>query len=245
MRNTALPSLLGQKLKTIRAEHGLTQDEFCAALGEKPSKIRDIESGRQRVNDEFLAKLVKRFPIDLNWLFDTGGFGGAGKPRIDPPDPGRPLGGDFVAGGEDFNLIRRYEVSASAGPGRLARSDSVVEQIAFSRTWLMRQHLAADLCGLLTADGDSMMPLIPNGALLLVDFRPDNLPRAGIYVVRLGDDVLVKRVIPLDRDVIGHPTRIMLESMNPAYAPHTIEGIEINAFKAIGKVVWWGYTVKE
>lgn len=61
------------KIKELRLSFGMTQDAFAAALRQKPSKIRDIEAGRQRVNDQFVSTLAETFLVDLNWLFSVEG----------------------------------------------------------------------------------------------------------------------------------------------------------------------------
>ena len=236
MRNTALPSLLGQKLKTIRADHGLTQDEFCAALEEKPSKIRDIESGRQRVNDEFLAKLVKRFPIDLNWLFDVGGFEGRHGNQIDAPARDLPAHGDFRFDGEEFAMISRWDLSVSAGMGLLPVEGGEKEALAFSRSWLLRNGINADLAVLVRIKGDSMAPTIPDGALVLVHAAEMVVEHEGIYAFTRDGAVYVKRLIPMSHDIDGRAAGLVILSDNMTYGPETVSGEAMNELRVVGRV---------
>jgi len=233
---------IGDRIRDLRKAAGLSRERFAEVLVEKPSKIQDVETGRQRVNDDFVAKLVAAFPVDLNWLFgrspQRGDVKSVGGIAVAPPRIDIPLAGHFRADGEEFSMIRRYDVMASAGPGRVAESEDVVGQIAFSRRWLLQRGLSADLCGLICADGDSMHPLIPDGALLLVDFRPETVVR-GVYVVRLHDDVLVKRLTAAE----GGPSRIVMSSANPNYPDRIIYGSELDDLHIIGRVAWWSMTV--
>lgn len=241
----ALPEI-GDRIRDIRKAARLSRERFAEVLAERPSKIQDVESGRQRVNDEFISKLVSAFPVDLNWLFGQSprrsDFKTVGGIAVTPPRIDLPLAGHFRSDGEEFSMIRRYDVLASAGPGRLAESEDVAGQIAFSRRWLRQLGLAADLCGLIHADGDSMQPLIPSGALLLVDFRPETVAR-GIYVIRLRDDILLKRLSAAETDPAGRPSRIVMSSENPQYPDRIVSGGELGDLHIIGRVVWWSMTV--
>lgn len=68
-------SMVGARIRLIRVHKGLTRDEFAHLLGVKPSKIQDIETGRQRVIEDFVCSLVSALPVDLNWLFTGRGWG--------------------------------------------------------------------------------------------------------------------------------------------------------------------------
>lgn len=227
---------LGKKFKVIRAEHGLSQDEFCAVLGEKPSKIRDIEAGRQRVNDEFVRRLILHFPVDLNWLFDASGFGGGHYPRIEPPDLGKPLAGHFTADGEDYSLVRRLDLSVSAGNGLEAVEHGETERMAFSRTWLIQQGLAADLCALVRVQGDSMAPTIPDGGLVLLNAAEKRVDKPGIYAFTREGEAYVKRLLPAHASVDGRARSVVVMSDNPAFAPLVLGDDAMNSLRIAGRV---------
>lgn len=227
---------IGAKIKELRTASGRTREAFAQLLGEKPSKIQDIESGRQRVNDEFLRKLIHHFPLDLNWLFDVNGFGGDGSPRIEKPDQSRPLAGHFNADGEDYSLIRRLDLSVSAGNGLVPVTDAVVERLAFSRTWLERNRLAADLCVLVRVKGDSMTPSIPDGALALVNCAERWSTAPGVYAFTRDGEAYIKRVAPLTIGRDGRPTGLVIAADNPDYPTETLTGPDLASYRPVGRV---------
>jgi phage repressor protein C with HTH and peptisase S24 domain len=227
---------LGPKLKALRAQHGLSQDQFCALLAEKPSKIRDIEAGRQRVNDEFLRKLIATFQVDLNWLFDAPGFAGRHGNRIDPPDPAKPVHGDFVFEGEEFALVERAELNLSAGTGLVPVDGSAGESIAMPRRWFLTNGVNSDLSVLVRVRGDSMAPAIPDGALVLLHAPELHLPVAGVYAFIRGEAAYIKRLIPVARRPDGRPASVVILSDNPAYQPETLSGAEMNDLRILGRV---------
>lgn len=226
---------LGPKLKAIRAEHRLTQDQFCALMDEKPSKIRDIESGRQRVNDEFLRKLIAHFPVDLNWLFDAPGFEDRQGARIAPPDSARTQRGDFAWNGEEFALIQRAAL-VSAGNGLMPVDGGAGESIALPRRWFMENRVVSDLSVLVRVKGDSMAPAIPDGALVLVHAAEMHLAVEGVYAFTRGDAAFVKRLIPVARHADGRPTSVVILSDNPVYPPETLSGPAMNDLRVVGRV---------
>lgn len=227
---------IGAKIKELRTASGSTREAFALLLGEKPSKIQDIESGRQRVNDEFLRKLIEHFQVDLNWLFDVSGFGGDGSPRIEKPDQSRPLAGHFNADGEDYSLIRRLDLSVSAGNGLVPVTDGIVERVAFSRTWLLRNRLTADLCVLVRVKGDSMTPSIPDGALALINCAERWSTTPGVYAFTRDGEAYIKRVAPLSLGRDGRPTALIIASDNPDYPTETLLGPDLAGYKPVGKV---------
>lgn len=209
---------------------------FALLLGEKPSKIQDIESGRQRVNDEFLRKLIEHFPVDLNWLFDVSGFSGAGYPRIEHPDQSRPLVSHFNADGKDYSLIDRLDLSISAGNGLVPIPEGAAERLAFSRTWMMRKGLSASLCVLVRVKGDSMEPTIPDGALVLVNCAERWSTAPGIYAFTRDGDTYIKRLAPMRIGKDGRATSIAIASDNPEYPPEVLSDSALKTFNPVGRV---------
>ena len=129
-----------------------------------------------------------------------------------------------------YTHVPRYTISASARDGVVSIDETTLDSIRFSRRWLAEQAFdGADLSAI-TVEGDSMEPLLNDGDEILVD-RSSRPFRDGIYVVRIGDVLLVKRVASAGAG------QLSLLSQNPAYPPVTMarEDMEI-----IGRVVWKG-----
>ena len=88
----------------------------------------------------------------------------------------------------------------------------------------------------LEASGDSMVPTIADGDHLLIDTSQNDPRRDGIYVIRLDDELLVKRVTvdPARRTVT-------ISSDNPCYRP--IESLPLAEIEVAGRVIWIGRRV--
>ena len=85
-------------------------------------------------------------------------------------------------------------VAASAGRGRAVAEERAVRHETFTAQMLRAAGVAPGRASLIDAVGDSMVPAILPGDRLLVDRDDVTITAAGIYVIRRGDDLLVKRV---------------------------------------------------
>lgn len=236
----------GLRLKSWRTNSGLSQRDLSEVLGVSQSYVGNIESGRSQPSRAFLQKLTERFSVSADWiLFGTGlptteraaGFEASSSGhRIDPPDLGKPMHGDFVYGGEDFSLIARRDLSVSAGTGLAPVDGEVAESMAFSRSWLLRNRISPDLAALVRVRGDSMAPTVPDGALVLVNFAERTVAAEAIFAFIRDDEAFIKRIAPLDRSKTGKPTSVAILSDNPAYQPTVVAEEAMNGIRIIGRV---------
>lgn len=86
------------------------------------------------------------------------------------------------------------------------------------------------------AEGDSMEPLIADGARVMVDTRDTRL-REGIFAFRVGDELRVKRLRRLGSDAIE------LLSENPRYEPEVLAEDRLRDFAILGRVLWVATTI--
>jgi phage repressor protein C with HTH and peptisase S24 domain len=131
--------------------------------------------------------------------------------------------------------VVRVAVRASAGPGAIANEELARPYFAFEPRWLraLTESPPSQL-SVIRVEGDSMAPTLNDGDDILVDLRDGHERlRDGIYVLRVDDALLVKRLAihPVGR-------RVTVQSDNPAYGDLPDCGLdEINC---IGRVIWAG-----
>lgn len=154
-----------------------------------------------------------------------------------PPIRNMPGVSDFSIDGHNFGLVRRFAVDASAGHGAVNQSEEVIDQVAFSTNWLHKRGLSADLTGIIIAKDDSMEPLIPNGAQMLVRFNVMPPYSKGIYVFLMDDDTYVKQLEVLEVDELQRPARILVTSVNPNAHNELINVGDASRFRILGEVV--------
>ena len=128
--------------------------------------------------------------------------------------------------------IKQLQVGASAGPGSLA-DDEFAESMGFGPKWLRRLGINPANLSLIAVDGDSMDPTLGDGDDIMVDHSAASRPlRDGIYVLRMDDVLLVKRV------AMGPSGKLSIRSDNPQYPDW--DDVSVESVNIIGKVVWTG-----
>lgn len=149
------------------------------------------------------------------------------------------LGADAASAGSSGLIpVPLLDVAVSAGPGVIAGSEQPAALIGFDPAWLNRLTSAgADELNLVQVEGDSMAPTLLPGDDILVD-RSDGEARVrdGIYVLRMEENLLVKRLTlhPVTR-------RVTVQSDNPAYADWP--DLSLADINLIGRVIWTGRRV--
>ncbi|WP_089082704.1 S24 family peptidase [Aquitalea magnusonii] len=135
----------------------------------------------------------------------------------------------------EFVFIPRYNVKAAAGHGSAVEGEKPMFSMSFRRYWI-ENYLRVDPRDLsvLSVKGDSMEGVLNDRDVILVN-HADRQPTSGLYVLRLDEDLIVKRVQKLP----GGKLRIL--SANEAYDPFEVEvnSPEVD-FAVIGRVVWFG-----
>ena len=147
---------------------------------------------------------------------------------------------------DDFARIPVHEATLAAGDGASNGAELIVDHLAFRRTWLAHIGVSASNAVIARARGDSMLPLIHCGDLILIDrsraevpvsqrTRTDRRP-SPIYAFLDEGNARVKRIERPEKDLA------MLLSDNPAFGPEILSGARFEALEIIGRVVWWGHT---
>lgn len=129
---------------------------------------------------------------------------------------------------QDWVEVPRLSIEVSAGQGAASASEQPFDSFRFSQRWLREQGLEPGKLSAVRVVGDSMEPLLREGDDLLVDLAERPF-RDGIYVVRLDDNLLVKRVTSQGGG------RFSLLSQNLSYPPLSVTA---DQFDLLGRVVW-------
>ncbi|MBF0462720.1 MAG: helix-turn-helix transcriptional regulator [Magnetococcales bacterium] len=231
---------IGMRLMQRRKALGLSQEELARRVGYSgQSAIREIESGGVRKPGKLL-ELASALGIRPDWLASgQGTMLAEGKAVVAHNRHVYKMADGESAGEEaffaDFTLVPRYAVQASAGPGLEVQSEQIVDHLAFKTEWLrVAMGLEPNKLALITARGDSMEPAIGDGDLLLLDMRELRTLDPSIYVVRMDQSLVAKRLQQLTDG------RIRIQSDNPLYSAECVHPNEIHI---LGRIVWIGRKV--
>ncbi|SLN38481.1 putative HTH-type transcriptional regulator [Aquimixticola soesokkakensis] len=132
-----------------------------------------------------------------------------------------------------YITLPQFNVQASAGHGAYADKEFQLGALAFDRKFLKDRGAKPESCSIISASGDSMHPMIPDGSLLVVDHSQTEIRNGHIMVINVSGDLLVKRVRHrLDGTV-------ELTSDNPLYPPEVIGTSSLDQLRVIGRVVYF------
>jgi hypothetical protein len=203
-------------LERLCAERGEDFAGLSRMLGRNAAYIQQyVRRGvPRRLGEEDRRKLARYFGISET---DLGG------PTEDPFVPGSLIS------------VNRHVVAASAGPGAVVTEELGKPYFAFDERWLKAlTPTSASNLSIVRVEGDSMTPTLNAGDDILVDLgdAADRL-RDGIYVLRIDDALVVKR---LALNPIGR--RVTVQSDNPAYPDWPDCSLE--KISPIGRVIWSG-----
>ncbi len=244
----------GKRLASFREGLQLTQRAFAAELGFSGGRIASIETDVAAPSRAFLERIAERYRISADWLLHGQGemlmewagpgFSAPRGERVEPADQSRPLAGDLTVTwkqdgrelSQEFAFVRRYDLSVSAGTGLEAVEGAETEMLAFSTAWLRSVGASADLSVLVRVRGDSMVPTVPDGALVLIHVADQDTARPGIFAIVREGQAFVKRITPLARSPSGRPTSVAILSDNPGYPPDVVEGSDMNNLRIVGRV---------
>lgn len=206
-------------LERLCAERGEDFAGLSRMLGRNSAYIQQyVRRGvPKRLKEEERRKLARYFSVSETLL------GG-------PPE--EPLATDGLVS------VKRHPVTVSAGPGAVVNEEIGKPYFAFDERWLkaLTSTPPANL-SIVRVEGDSMAPTLNPGDEILVDLGDcEERLRDGIYVIRVDDSVVVKRLAlhPMGR-------RATVQSDNPAYPAWP--DCSIDDIHCIGRVIWAGRKV--
>ncbi len=201
-------------LERLCSDRGEDFAGLSRMLGRNPAYIQQyIRRGvPKRLKEEERRKLARYFAISETLL------GG-------PPEEARQSDGLIT--------VKRDPVAVSAGPGAIVGEELGKPYFGFDERWLKSlTPTSPSRLSIVRVEGDSMSPTLNPGDEILVD--PGDCAerlRDGIYVLRVDDALVVKRLAlnPMGRSVT-------VQSDNPAYPDWPDCGIE--DIHCIGRVIW-------
>lgn len=172
----------------------LTAKEVTVAIGEVQARSAVKFSDRELRYFQTVAfqhKMTKEEISDMMEAF----------PREDIPPSGRIL------------RVPLHCLSASAGQGTFCDADHVQEWLPITEEVVIWLGVPLEALCAVRVDGNSMEPTIRDRELIFVDRRITKAKADGIYVIRIDDALMVKRIQLLPRGALE------VSSDNPAFKP--------------------------
>lgn len=192
--------------------------QFARLTGKSPSHVYKICRGQSRPSMQYLTDIYQQLNVDITWLLtgdqsDTTG-------NIKNPNAQN-----------DFVYAPVLDVQASAGFGATGFSEELQEQFVFDRQWLSRNlRISGDKLAFIHVSGDSMLPTLENGDMILVDLSQQQLHSNDIYVLNTADGLITKRL-----KKSGEAIQVISDNEN--YPSWTLDKND-EQIQIAGKVVW-------
>jgi len=207
------------ELERLCAERGADFAGLSRMLGRNPAYIQQyVRRGTpRRLGEQERRKLASFFGVSETLL-------------------GGPA--DTISAPAGLISVDRHAVAVSAGPGAIVTQELGKPYFAFDERWLkaLTPSSPASL-SIVRVEGDSMAPTLNAGDDILVDLGDaGERLRDGIYVLRIDDALVVKR---LALNPVGR--RVTVQSDNPAYPDWP--DFRIDEINCIGRVIWAGRKV--
>lgn len=215
---------IGARIREAISSSGADGTTFAERVGVPYSTMRSYLSGNRAPSAEFLVGSFTAFGVMPSWLLT----GDLPMKRVDATDinPEGEMAGEFVT-------ISRLPIQVSAGHGAVNEplSDYGSGGLCFSRAWLARRRLNPLGLRVVEVKGRSMDGVLSDGDLVLIDMH-DIKPRSGfVYVLRQGDELLVKYCQLLPGGVLR------VSSANTQFAPYDVVLNESSDVEIVGRVV--------
>ncbi len=207
-------------LEQLIRKNGDDFSSLSRMLGKNPAYIQQfIKRGTpKKLDEEDRRKLAEFYAVDERLL-------GAAIPAIGK--------NSTVHGNGSMVRIKQLALGASAGPGSLADDEAAQDTMAFGANWLKQLGTDPAKLSLISVDGDSMDPTLCDGDDIMVDHSAAERPlRDGIYVLRMDDVLLVKRL------ALRPSGKLSIRSDNERYP--NWDDVEPREVNIIGRVIWTG-----
>ena len=216
----------GERLRQVRKELDLTQEQMGERLGYSQSTYQRYESGRSKVPLDLIDGLKHQFRVDPEWVISGDG-------EMFMPEGPKPAStqDENVELDEHSVSLPRVSFRASAGDGNFVTEKEVADHYVVDKREL-RATGAPNGLFVVEVDGESMKPEFrPGEWLIMQSVQPDKLITVdGVYLYRHEDMVQLKR---LQRR--GGRTLHVLPA-NDRYPDYTIQIDNGTDFELLGSV---------
>lgn len=202
-------SIFGGRIKSIRKEMNMSQQEFANMLGTSKQVISRYETGQRTPKITVANEYAEKLNVSLNFLL------GEDDPPIPPHPSLKPIG--------KGTHVPLY--------GRIACGAPILAIEDLEETTWMPVDVKADFA--LTCTGDSMINArIFEGDVVFIRRQPE-VENGQIAAVIVNDEeVTLKRVY-----YYPEANQLMLQAENPKYPPLVYIGEDLNHVRILGKAV--------
>lgn len=213
--------MIGNRIKELRDNKKLNLTEFAIKICTSAGYLSDVEKNKKKPGSDFLQSLKTHFNVSVDWLLT-----GDGSMFLEET-----ASTCLISAKDTVNVPIYYDIEASAGNGSYVDIENPDDYICFSKKYLKEYIRSCEKLSVIQVRGDSMAPTILNKNWLLIDHSQNEPKQPGIYVIRIADELYVKRIQKSPAEKI-----IRVKSDNPIWKVFDIPYDKFTDFQIIGKV---------
>ena len=200
-QNPGRARIIGNRLRKSRKQQRLSQTQLAEMTGTSCSQISGVEHDQSGTSLCTAIALSRALKVSLDYLVG----------QVDEPTPTREIACDLKA---KIARIRDLEeghaelldpnwhehvgideVDTTVGADSTAGDEKITRRLKFPYPWLRRHGLRAHMCRIVRVAGEAMEPTVPDGSAILVDAGSTERRDGRIFVVRIRDELLVRRLV--------------------------------------------------
>ena len=188
-------NVIGDRVLKARQRRGITQRRVAEEIRTSASHLSSMEHGRVGVSVRSALRIAKWLNVSIEYL--------AG--MVDDPRSAREMLAEIDTKSAEIRGMKEAyaetddisisEIETPDGAGAGADDEKVTGHMKFPSQWLRNRGLWPAECRVIRVSGDSMEPTLPNGAAILVNRRSTHLQDGKVFVIRIGDDLIVRRTV--------------------------------------------------
>ncbi len=207
---------IGERIKDLRLQRRLSQKNLAKSVGVSSTAISQWEREENEPRGKHLSKLSQALGTTVDYLTAA----------VQPPIQ------DLTE--HACVLVSFYpEVNASGGHG--ACNYDEMENYTPVPAYVLKNHSINDI-SCIKLSGDSMSPVVPDGALIAFDRSESRIFDGKMYVFRHNGMLRMKCLKQTSYDLIIH-------SHNPDYSDEIYPLDRLSDFEIIGRVFWYSTEV--
>lgn len=222
-KSTTAPII--ERIKYLVKLSHLTQGKFAQRIGMDPANFSKVMSGILKVSDSFMNRLVVELGISKTWLIT-----GEGTPFEKQADKTPDVIMAYALSEEPIKQgTPVYDIDVTAGYTELSQmftSENIIGYMDFPK---LDSHNV-----MVKVSGDSMKPVIDDGALIAIRQVNDGgiICWGQIYVVVLEDYRVVKYIRKN-----SNPNKLTLHSANPDYDDMEINRSDVKGLYMVDAII--------
>ncbi|RZD22376.1 S24 family peptidase [Pseudoalteromonas sp. MEBiC 03485] len=241
---------LHEKFRQAREDKGLTQKELGDLVGVSQVAVMKIENGQTK-NPRKINDFARALGVNVDWLLyqdneirePTVHCSVETLPQsqnvkessnidtfidLEPWDSRTPLDEDEV------EVPFYMEVELSAGNGSAIQLETTGPKLRFSKSTLRRHGIDFSSAACVKVSGNSMEPVIPDGATVGIDTSNTNIKDGDMYAIDWAGALYVKTLTRRP----GGGLRIRSFNLDE-YPDENLSADEAQTVRVIGRVFWY------